>query len=94
MDGSFVISSLVLDSAGSLYGTTYAGGPHFGTAFELSNTGAGGWKEKILHNFGGGDDASDPDSALILDRAGNLYGTSLEGGENGYVTVIEITPSN
>jgi uncharacterized repeat protein (TIGR03803 family) len=94
MDGSFVISSLVLDSAGSLYGTTYAGGPHFGTAFELSNTGAGGWKEKILHNFGGGDDASDPDSALILDRAGNLYGTSLEGGEYGFGTVFEITPSN
>ncbi len=52
MDGSEPYAGLTLDSAGNLYGTTQAGGLYgYGTVFELSPNGSGGWTKKILHNF-------------------------------------------
>ncbi len=92
-DGAVPYASLILDAAGNLYGTTYDGGIHAaGAAFELTPKEGGGWTEKVLHSFGNGTDGYEPYAGLIIDAAGNLYGTTVEGGIHGYGTVFEITP--
>jgi len=53
---------------------------------------SGGWTEVVLYNFTGGTDGSIPQSGLVQDTAGNLYGTTLDGGLGGG-TVFELTPS-
>jgi len=74
-------SSLVEDASGNLYGTTQLGGAYgFGSIFELSPT-ANGWKKSLLHSFTGGHDGATPNSGVILDGAGNLYGTAEFGGD-------------
>jgi uncharacterized repeat protein (TIGR03803 family) len=78
----------VLDSAGNIYGTTYGGGPGGdGVAYELS-PGKKGWTEKILQAFG--KQNSHPLAGLVFDSAGNLYGTTSEGGRFGAGTVFEL----
>ena len=92
-DGAYPRAGLILDSAGNLYGTTSSGGTAFyGTAFELSPDGRGGWTETVLHSFSGVEDGSNPDAGLIMDHAGDLYGTTAVGGSGGWVvgTVFEI----
>lgn len=76
---------LVMDGAGNLYGVAYSGGTSgyycshgCGSVFELSPT-SGGWTYTVLHNFDGGN-GGNPNGALILDGAGNLYGTTQLGG--------------
>jgi uncharacterized repeat protein (TIGR03803 family) len=92
-DGAFSLAGLTRDEAGNLYGTTVSGGPFlYGNAFELSPTDSGGWTEKTLHNFGSGKDAGSPAGALIFDAHGDLYSTSVGGGDFNYGTVFEITP--
>jgi len=87
--------SLVLDSRGSIYGTTYSGGAYgWGTVFQLTKT-AEGWTETILHSFtSGASDGSDPISGLILDSKHNLYGTAFTGGALGTGTVFELVPTS
>lgn len=96
-------ASLIFDTAGNLYGTTGSGGVYSaGTAFELSPNSGGGWKESVLHSFGNGHDGQAPDAPLVLDTAGNLYGSTLSGGTDvtgqcanigtGCGTVFEIMP--
>jgi uncharacterized repeat protein (TIGR03803 family) len=94
-DGSSPLSGLISDSAGNLYGTTLTGGTNgLGTVFELIHSN-GGWTEKVLHNFNyNGTDGFTPLAGLIFDKAGNLYGTTVGGGSNGWGTVFELTPSN
>jgi uncharacterized repeat protein (TIGR03803 family) len=96
-DGADPDAGLIFDKAGSLYGTTGRGGTYgYGTVFKLvSNNGK--WTESILHSFGGAPDGALPLGDLILDKAGNLYGTTAAGGANsrcglGCGTVFEITP--
>jgi uncharacterized repeat protein (TIGR03803 family) len=86
-DGAFPGGGLVRDSAGNLYGTTYEGGPHnFGAVFKLDTTG----KETLLHSFADQADGAYPMSVtLILDSAGNLYGTTYEGG-GGYGVIFKM----
>ena len=101
-DGAFPVADLILDSAGSLYGTTSKGGMYgsncgtlgneCGTVFELSPRAHGGWKEKILHSFGGSGDGTFPQAGLIFDSAGNLYGTTTDGGAHSVGTVFELSP--
>ncbi len=86
-DGAGSIAGLLQDSAGNLYGTTYSGGTYLkGTVFELSPNGSGGWTETILYSFCANYsnfvclDGSEPGAALIIDSAGNLYGTTEAGG--------------
>ena len=89
--------ALVQDLAGSLYGTTEFGGnlactggtaPGCGTVFKLDSGG-----ETVLHSFTGPLDGEFPLPGVILDRAGNLYGTTLEGGtgEGSNGTVFKVT---
>lgn len=91
-DGGGPYGGLVMDAAGNLYGTTYAGGSGgWGTVFELTPTGGGGWTEKVLFSFG--DIGGGPYAGLIFDSAGNLYGTTIGGGTYGYGRVFELTPT-
>jgi uncharacterized repeat protein (TIGR03803 family) len=81
-DGTFLAAGLVSDSTGNFYGTTIGGGAYgYGTVFELRPTKTG-WRELILHSFGNGIDGQYPNGSLILDSAGNLYGTTKNGGSN------------
>lgn len=86
-DGAGPLAGLVQDSAGNLYGTTYSGGTFLdGTVFELSPSGSGGWTETVLYSFCADYsnfvclDGAHPGAALIMDSAGNLYGTTESGG--------------
>jgi len=92
-DGAYPVASLVRDTQGNLYGTTYQGGGTgcnnlgCGTVFELTPIGT----LKVLYTFNGKADGATPLSGLILDKAGNLYGTTGYGGTAGDGTVFEIT---
>jgi uncharacterized repeat protein (TIGR03803 family) len=99
-DGSKPLGGVIFDSAGNLYGTTYSGGTYgYGAVYELINT-DGKWTEKLLHSFDyNGKDGVYPWSGLIFDSAGNLYGTTYQGGTGtgpdcryGCGTVFELTP--
>jgi len=84
-DGSGPVSSLVLDSSGNLYGTTYGGGSSSaGTVFELTPGLDGTWTESILYSFcptgNSCVDGAYPAAGLVFDSAGNLYGTTEGGG--------------
>jgi uncharacterized repeat protein (TIGR03803 family) len=86
-DGFNVSSSLILDSKGNLYGTTYAGGADsLGTIFEVTPDGT----ETVLYSFKGGDDGADPSAGLIVDASGNFYGTTYDGGASDLGTVFEL----
>lgn len=84
-DGSHPSGGVIFDSAGNLYGTTSSGGTlGCGTAYKLSPTASGPWKETILHNFACyPSDGAYPTGGLIFDSAGNLYGVTGEGGSGG-----------
>ena len=82
--------NLIFDKAGNLYGTGYSGGIYEdGVVFELSAAGV----ESVLYNFTGGADGGRPYAGVIQDKAGNFYGTTLQGGEFGLGTVYKVTPS-
>jgi uncharacterized repeat protein (TIGR03803 family) len=93
-DGQAPYAGLVRDSAGNLYGTTYfGGGSGYGTVFKVDPTG----KKTVLHNFTGGIDGAFPlsmDGRLLLDAAGNLYGTTDGGGIGGTVFKMDPTGKN
>ena len=90
-DGS-PYAGLLLDSAGNLYGTAagsacFAPTDEYGNVFEISSDGA----ESIVHSF----DVTDglcPFDSLIADEAGNLYGTTLDGGPYGVGNVFKLDP--
>jgi uncharacterized repeat protein (TIGR03803 family) len=92
-DGTDPQTSVILDSAGNLYGTTAEGGrPHSGTVFKLTPTGNGSWVWKLLYAFAGGADGKGPTS-LILGTSGDLYGTAVAAGEGDDGTVFELSPT-
>jgi uncharacterized repeat protein (TIGR03803 family) len=80
-DGAYPYASVVFDAASNLYGTTYQGGAFAsGTVFELTPNGRGGWTKKVLYSFGSGTDGANPYASLVFDVAGNIYGTTYQGG--------------
>jgi uncharacterized repeat protein (TIGR03803 family) len=94
-DGAGPYGGVTMDQKGNLYGTTAGGGP-CGTVFELSPQKTGQWKETVLHQFASSDDGCDPQSNVILDASGNLYGTTAKGGSGTYHpgTVFELEPGS
>src|ERR1700687_1271155 len=92
-DGGLPFCPVIFDSVGNLYGTAEEGGAYGnGVVFELSPVGAS-WKETVLYSFAGGTDGAHPVTGLIMDQAGNLYGTTLYGGTSYNGIVFELSPS-
>jgi uncharacterized repeat protein (TIGR03803 family) len=92
-DGGYpTFSDVIFDSLGNLYGTAYQDGQHgYGVVFELSRVGTS-WTETVLYSFANGTDAAFPINGLIMDSAGNLYGTAYLGGA-GNGAIFEVSPS-
>lgn len=88
-------AGLVFDAIGNLYGTAnYGGADNAGVVFELTATASGDWTEKVIHSFNYNySDGDYPDATLIFDSAGNLYGTTIEGGHYGGGVAFKLTPS-
>jgi uncharacterized repeat protein (TIGR03803 family) len=89
-DGAFPEAGLIADGAGNLYGTTSQGGvSNNGVVFKLAPNGI----ETVLHSFAGGpSDGADARAGLIVDGAGNLYGTTLRGGASDNGVVFKLAP--
>ena len=100
-DGWVAEGRVIADKAGNLYGTTMQGGGHTdcsvnyegcGTVFKLTPDGT----ETVLYAFTGGSDGAYPESGVIMDEAGNLYGTTESGGTgcdgSGCGTVFKVAP--
>lgn len=87
--GTGLEGNLTLDANGDIYGVTAGGGNNYGLVYELVNNG-GVYSEKILYAFSGGSDGSIPDAGVTLDSKGNIYGTTVEGGANGWGAVYEL----
>jgi uncharacterized repeat protein (TIGR03803 family) len=86
-DGSDAQGTPVLDQAGNLYGTTYYGGAkNKGTVYKLTPGDNGEWTEAILYSFKGGHDGALPQAGIVVDAAGNIYGTT----EHGDGTVFDL----
>jgi uncharacterized repeat protein (TIGR03803 family) len=92
-------AGLIMDAEGNLYGSTASGGPFCsgsiscGAVFELLPK-RGSWTKKVIHGFVGGRDGDGPGAALTFDAAGNLYGTTAEGGDQDCGTIFELTPQS
>src|SRR6185437_4995983 len=87
-DGANPVAGVVADAKGNLYGTTKFGGAKgYGTVYEVSPSGA----EKILVSFTGGADGGIPNGGLVMDKGGNLYGTTFDGGSAGFGTVFKLS---
>jgi uncharacterized repeat protein (TIGR03803 family) len=84
--------ALILDAVGDLYGATESGGvDDVGAIFELKQQANGSWKEKVIFSFkADGTVGSFPFGGLVIDPAGNLYGTTAQGGALGQGTVFEL----
>ena len=89
-DGAHPNPGLIMDKAGNLYGTTWSGGTNSrGIGFKLAPGGA----ETILHSFpDASGDGQNPVGGLVMDKAGNLYGTTFEGGANGSGAIVKLAP--
>ena len=84
-DGSQPYNGVVLDAAGDLFGTTSVGGGSGknGTVFEMTNLGEGYSPPTTLYAFSTAPDGNSPQTGLIIDPAGNLFGTTFFGGGAG-----------
>jgi uncharacterized repeat protein (TIGR03803 family) len=92
-DGGLPIAGLIFDQSGNLYGATINGGTGGGgTVFELTSSG-GSWTYSLLYSFTGGTQCG-PWGTLVMDRAGNLYGTTQCDGAYGQGSVFKLTPSD
>jgi uncharacterized repeat protein (TIGR03803 family) len=89
-DGSDSLGALILDGVGNLYGTTFLGGrgcpDGCGVVYRMNKTG----NETVLYRFAGPLDGQDPHAGVIRDAAGNLYGTTTNGGAHGWGAVFKL----
>ena len=87
VDGELPLAGVSRDSAGNLYGTTFWGNPAgLGVVYKVDAAG----HEQVLYSFTGGADGEFPYGGVIPDSAGNLYGTTIEGGTAGVGIVFEL----
>jgi uncharacterized repeat protein (TIGR03803 family) len=101
-DGGTPTAGLILDRHGNFYGTTFKGGAAgLGTVFELSCSSIGHWTEHVLYSFQGNSGGANPYAGLVMDSLGNIYGTTLGGGNSGQDcessgcgTVFQLAPTS
>jgi hypothetical protein len=105
-DGFNPMAEVAFDRAGNLYGTTMNGGGGVncdndgcGTAFQLTPNANGTWTKNTIHIFQGGvSDGASPRAGVVVDQAGNVYGTTGSGGtgdcDHGCGTAFELTPGS
>jgi hypothetical protein len=95
-DGANPQADLMMDAKGNLYGTTYSGGASGqGVTFQLvRHKVKDTWKFRTMWSFTGGNDGGVPAGSLSMDSAGNLYGTTTQGGIGVVGTVFELTPAS
>lgn len=90
-DGCNPSASLIFDQSGNLYGSASNGCTEGqGSVFELAS---GKWIETVLYLFTGGSGGANPEGALTMDAAGDLYGTAAQGGAYGNGAVFKLTNS-
>jgi len=94
--GGIPYAGLTIDQSGDLYGATSTGGsPGFGAVFELVPSGSN-WTLKVLYSFlvggSGGSYYCGPYGNLVMDAAGNLYGTTYSDGAYEYGSIFKLTP--
>ncbi|HWY15306.1 MAG TPA: choice-of-anchor tandem repeat GloVer-containing protein [Rhizomicrobium sp.] len=89
-DGCYPVGGVILDGAGNLYGTTGGGACNScGTVFKLAPNGT----ETLLHDFTCGGNGQEPAATLVMDKKGNLYGTTVNGGSIGCGVIFKVTPA-
>ena len=92
-EGASPLLGLIFDSKGNLYGVASdEGASRSGSIFELSPSGTS-WTETTLHSFNGASDGGTPVATLVMDKSGNLYGTTKLGGSHNVGVVYELTKS-
>ena len=92
-DGAHSVAGVIFDAAGNIFGTTLQGGRATGAPPTNYRQGKGAGREQVLHSFTNGNDGGYLNGALVLDRAGSLYGLANSGGVNGNGTVFRLTLS-
>ena len=91
--GTYPEAGVVVDSAGNVYGVGTRNGQHGqGSVYKLSRSGSG-WTLNTIYSFLGGSDGAGPVGGLVLDEAGNLYGSTAAGGVGNGGTVFQLSPS-
>ena len=85
-DGFSPEGGVTFDKKGNLYGTTAFGGTGGGTVFEISPAGEGAWVETVIHSFDSGKEGYSPVTGVILDKTGNVFGTTF------YSDAFELSP--
>src|SRR5450432_1075924 len=86
-DGGTAATDLAFDSNGNGYGTTVIGGDDgCGTVFKATPGAQGHWTVATLWSFSCGNDGKNPHGGVTLDAAGNIYGTTVAGGDGGFCT--------
>jgi uncharacterized repeat protein (TIGR03803 family) len=90
LDGGYPRAGVIRDSVGNLYGTTSSGGTaNAGVVYMLDTAG----RETVLYSFTGyPNDGGQPYAGVIRDSAGNLYGTTYDGGTSGAGVVYKLKP--
>jgi len=93
-DGGNPPATVTRGPDGTLYGTTSMGGANgVGVVYQVSHA-SSAWKQTVLYTFQGKSDGQNPVGGVVIDRNGNLYGTTFDGGDNGGGTVYELSPSD
>jgi uncharacterized repeat protein (TIGR03803 family) len=82
-----------MDGSGNLYGTTETGACCGGVVYELTPRGDGRWKEIIAYTFQGGALGNQPYWGVVMDKSGNLYGTTDGGGGPGCGVIYKLAPA-
>ncbi len=90
--GGYLYNISILDGSGNLYGVAEGGAAGYGVVFELIPQAKTPWKEKVLYSFHKAD-GNDPESPLIFDAKGNLYGTTIGGGPTNGGVAFELQPA-
>ena len=93
-EGPAELYGLIIDPTGNLYGASNTGGTeNFGSVYEVTRSGSN-WETIVLHSFTDLGTGARADGGLVMDVAGNLYGTTADGGASGGGIVFELSPSD